>query len=61
MDEFGRFKGALQPTGLRPYLLEKLAESGIDLPPDAFTPAPAPPAPAAPPPAPAGRRVPAAS
>jgi pilus assembly protein CpaF len=52
VDEFGRFKGALQPTGLRPCLLEKLAESGIDLPPDAFMPAPAPPAPTAPPPSP---------
>jgi pilus assembly protein CpaF len=50
MDGFGRYKGALQPTGLRPQLLEKLAESGIDLPPDAFVPAPAPSAPPAPPP-----------
>jgi pilus assembly protein CpaF len=53
MDEFGRFKGALQPTGLRPQLVEKLAESGIDLPPNTFVPAPAPPASPAPAPPPA--------
>jgi pilus assembly protein CpaF len=57
LDEFGRFKGALQPTGLRPQLLEKLAESGIDLPPDAFVPAPAPPANTAPPSPPASGLV----
>src|SRR5262245_27499146 len=53
MDEYGRFKGALQPTGLRPHLVEKLAESGIDLPPATFVPDPAPPAPPAPVPSPA--------
>lgn len=35
-DSNGRFKGALQPTGLRPTFMEKLAEHGLELPPKVF-------------------------
>jgi pilus assembly protein CpaF len=36
VDEYGRYRGTLQPTGLRPMLLDRLAESGISVPPDTF-------------------------
>jgi pilus assembly protein CpaF len=38
IDENGRFRGQLQPTGLRPYYLEKLSDRGIQLPQDFFVP-----------------------
>jgi pilus assembly protein CpaF len=38
-DEHGRVLGELQPTGLRPHFLEKLADRGIELPRDFFVPA----------------------
>jgi pilus assembly protein CpaF len=55
VDEFGRYRGTLQPTGLRPHFLDRLAEIGVDVPVDTFQPhrggdggeAPAPPLPSA--------------
>ncbi|HMC37630.1 MAG TPA: CpaF family protein [Actinomycetota bacterium] len=38
MDEHDRYVGTLQPTGLRPYFLEKLADRAITLPRDLFVP-----------------------
>ncbi len=38
IDEHGRFRGTLLPTGLRPYFLEKLKDRGIDIPADVFSP-----------------------
>jgi pilus assembly protein CpaF len=38
IDEMGRFKGTLQPTGLRPHFLEKLEEHGVRVPFSLFTP-----------------------
>jgi len=49
VDEYGRYRGTLQPTGLRPMLLDRLAEAGIALPPNIFVPPPQPPQPATPP------------
>jgi pilus assembly protein CpaF len=40
VDSFGRFRGSLQPTGLRPRLLERLTDAGIDVPPQTFAAAP---------------------
>jgi pilus assembly protein CpaF len=37
VDESGRFKGSLQPTGIRPRFAEKLADHGIKLKADLFT------------------------
>jgi pilus assembly protein CpaF len=42
LDEFGRYRGTLQPTGVRPKFLERLEEMGVTLPADTFTPTPAP-------------------
>jgi pilus assembly protein CpaF len=36
VDEYGRFRGALQPTGLRPHFLDRLGEAGIQVAPDLF-------------------------
>jgi pilus assembly protein CpaF len=36
MDEQGRFRGTIQPTGLRPNFSERLGEQGIRLDPDLF-------------------------
>jgi pilus assembly protein CpaF len=38
LDEYGRYKGVLQPTGLRPQFLDHLAEMGVSLPADTFLP-----------------------
>jgi pilus assembly protein CpaF len=38
LDENGRFKGRLKPTGLRPTFLDKLQEHGVTVHPDLFTP-----------------------
>jgi pilus assembly protein CpaF len=38
IDDNGRFLGRLKPTGLRPRVLEKLAERGIELPIEIFAP-----------------------
>ncbi len=38
VDEQGRFKGQLKPTGVRPKFSEKLAENGIRLGPEMFAP-----------------------
>jgi pilus assembly protein CpaF len=38
VDEYGRYRGALQPTGLRPQFLDRLAEMGVNVPPDTFLP-----------------------
>ena len=35
-DEYGRFRGQLRPTGIRPQFLDRLAEVGIVLPPEVF-------------------------
>ncbi|GAA1735443.1 CpaF family protein [Luedemannella helvata] len=35
-DEFGRFRGQLRPTGLRPQFLERLAEVGVTVPAEVF-------------------------
>jgi len=35
-DEHGRFRGNLRPTGLRPQFVERLAETGITVPPELF-------------------------
>ncbi len=42
VDEQGRVRGTLQPTGLRPYFIDKLKDRGIDLPPSLFFPGAAP-------------------
>ncbi|GAA2571299.1 CpaF family protein [Winogradskya consettensis] len=41
MDSAGRFKGALEPTGLRPRFADDLAVYGVTMPPALFTGAPA--------------------
>jgi pilus assembly protein CpaF len=38
-DEYGRFRGTLRPTGVRPRFVDQLTEMGVALPPDMFTPA----------------------
>jgi pilus assembly protein CpaF len=43
LDEFGRYRGMLQPTGIKPAFLEQLAEGGVDIPADTFNPVAAPP------------------
>jgi pilus assembly protein CpaF len=38
LDAEGRFRGELQPTGLRPKFLEKLSDKGVHIPPAMFAP-----------------------
>src|SRR5205807_1070589 len=38
LDPEGRFRGELQPTGLRPKFLEKLSDKGVHIPPAMFAP-----------------------
>ena len=38
IDDAGHFRGTLQPTGLRPYFLDKLRDRGIELGNDFFRP-----------------------
>jgi pilus assembly protein CpaF len=38
MDELGKFRGQLQPTGLRPGFLDKLADRAIEVSPRLFVP-----------------------
>lgn len=38
VDEFGRYRGTLQPTGLRPRFLDRLAEIGVEVPVGTFQP-----------------------
>ena len=38
LDENGRYKGTLKPTGVRPKFAEKLADQGIRLGPEVFNP-----------------------
>ena len=38
VDEHGRFKGSLEPTGLRPDFLDSLEDKGIHIPPAVFDP-----------------------
>jgi pilus assembly protein CpaF len=38
VDEFGRYRGTLQPTGIRPQFLDRLAEIGVDVPIETFLP-----------------------
>jgi pilus assembly protein CpaF len=38
VDEEGKFRGSLKPTGLRPTFLDKLQEHGIALDPALFAP-----------------------
>jgi pilus assembly protein CpaF len=38
VDEFGRYRGTLQPTGQRPQFLDRLAEIGVTVPADTFLP-----------------------
>jgi pilus assembly protein CpaF len=40
VDEQGRYMGELSPTGLRPHILERLADMGIRLPSEVFAPPP---------------------
>jgi pilus assembly protein CpaF len=40
VDEEGKFRGSLKATGLRPTFLDKLAERGVTVEPDMFTPEP---------------------
>jgi pilus assembly protein CpaF len=37
-DQFGQVRGLLRPTGLRPLLLERLADRGIEVSPAVFQP-----------------------
>ena len=53
LDEFGRYQGTLQPTGIRPRFLEQLDDLGIKVPVETFLPQPTPAAP--PPPTSPGR------
>ncbi len=55
IDDFGRYRGTLQPTGVRPRFVDHLAELGITVPPETFLPQPSPAA-APPPQAPAQSR-----
>jgi pilus assembly protein CpaF len=55
MDEFGRYRGTLQPTGIRPQFLQPLAELGVEVPAAVFAPQPAPAAPRSTPPPPQHR------
>jgi hypothetical protein len=43
IDAYGRYRGTLQPTGLRPMFLDRLNDAGIAIPLETFTPAPPPP------------------
>jgi pilus assembly protein CpaF len=36
VDEYGRFRGTLRPTGIRPAVLDQLADSGITVAPETF-------------------------
>jgi pilus assembly protein CpaF len=36
VDEFGRYRGGLRSTGIRPTFLERLADQGIAVPPTLF-------------------------
>jgi hypothetical protein len=56
MDEFGRYRGTLQPTGIRPMFMEHLAELGVQVPIETFLPQPNPPQ-APPPPQQAGSQT----
>ncbi len=38
VDEYGRYRGVLQPTGLRPHFLDRLAEMGVSVAADTFLP-----------------------
>src|SRR5207245_3139669 len=38
VDEEGKFRGEMKPTGLRPKFLEKLSDKGVNLPPVMFAP-----------------------
>jgi pilus assembly protein CpaF len=38
IDEEGKFRGGLRPTGLRPRFVEHLADLGVKIPTDVFTP-----------------------
>ncbi len=38
VDEYGRYRGTLQPTGLRPQFLDHLSEMGVNVPADTFLP-----------------------
>jgi pilus assembly protein CpaF len=38
VDEFGRSRGGLRPTGLRPMFLNRLADRGVEIPPGVFQP-----------------------
>jgi pilus assembly protein CpaF len=44
LDEYGRYRGTLKPTGIRPQFLDRFAEAGVAMPPETFVPGAAPPA-----------------
>ena len=46
LDEYGRYRGTLQPTGIKPAFLEMLSDSGIRIPAEVFNGSPMPPGPA---------------
>jgi pilus assembly protein CpaF len=45
LDQYGRFRGTLQPTGIRPAFMDRFAEVGVELPAETFVPQATPPAP----------------
>jgi pilus assembly protein CpaF len=47
LDVYGRYRGTLQPTGIRPNFLDRLGEAGVLIPAEVFSPAPVAPVPPA--------------
>jgi pilus assembly protein CpaF len=45
LDEYGRYRGTLQPTGIRPQFLDRFAEAGLSMPAETFVPGAVPPPP----------------
>jgi pilus assembly protein CpaF len=45
LDEYGRYRGTLKPTGIRPVFLDRFAEAGVVMPPETFIPGAVPPPP----------------
>jgi pilus assembly protein CpaF len=37
VDELGRYRGSLRPTGIRPMFVQKLIDQGIPMPPDLYS------------------------
>ena len=45
LDEYGRYRGTLKPTGTKPAFLDRFAEAGVTISPEMFDPGAVPPAP----------------